>query len=148
MIVCSYDELRDIDSLLQNEKNRNEHSEDQIKQLVKIIDNEGWRFPILVSKRDHKIVSGHGRLLAAKVLQMTQVPVVYQDFDSEEQQYRVGIADNAVAKQSKLNIHQIHLDLPELEPFDIELLGIKNFAFEPETDKVLCKECGRSYKPK
>lgn len=114
-----------------NPKNRNQHPEDQIARLAEIIKAEGFRVPLVISNRSGLLVAGHGRLQAAQMLGLTSVPVIYQDFESEEQEYRVGISDNAISSWAELDLSGIHADLPEMAPFDLELLGLKNFQFEP-----------------
>lgn len=120
-----------IDSIQVNPKNRNIHPEDQIARLAEIIKEEGFRVPLVISNRTGLLVAGHGRLQAARMLDLKELPVIFQDFDSEEQEYRVGISDNAIASWAVLDFSTIHQDLPELSPFNLDLLGIKNFNLEP-----------------
>lgn len=124
--------LIDISEIKENEHNRNTHPEDQIARLADIIKAEGFRVPLIVSNRSGLLVAGHGRLLAARMLGLTKLPVSFQDFDSEEQEYRVGISDNAVAEWSEIDMSQIHKDLENLQPFDLTLLGFRDFTFEPD----------------
>lgn len=121
-----------INEIKPNKKNRNSHSEEQIKRLADIITYQGFRTPLIVSNRTGLLVAGHGRLLAAKQLSLKSVPVSYQDFDSEEQEYAAGISDNAIASWSELDLSGINQDIPELGPdFNLEMLGIKDFVLEP-----------------
>jgi hypothetical protein len=79
------------------------------------------------------ITSGHGRLEAAKLLKWKEVPVSFQDYDSEEQEYADTISDNSLASWSELDLSGINSDLTDLGPdFDIDLLGIKEFSLVPE----------------
>lgn len=111
--------------------NRNKHPDDQIDRLVKVIEYQGFRRPIIVSNQSGQIVCGHGRLLAAKRLKLKQVPVIYQDYASPEQEYADHVADNAIAEWADLDLSAINTDLASLsEDFDIELLGIKDFVVE------------------
>ncbi len=130
-IHCAHDELIDPKSLKQHPKNRNKHSKEQIDRLCKILEYQGWRYPIKVSKRSGLITSGHGRLMAALKMGLTEVPVCYQDYDSDEQEYADLQADNAIASWSELDLSGINLDIQDLGPdFDIDLLGIKNFTID------------------
>ena len=155
MIVrCKYDELVDIDSLRPHPKNRNKHPDDQIKRLSQILEYQGWRYPIKVSKVSGYITSGHGRLLAAKLMKWTRVPVNYQEYDSDEQEYADLVSDNSIAEWSEIDLAEINADIGDLGPdFDIDLLGLENFEIEPadkgstpteepkqETNK--CPSCG------
>jgi len=114
-----------------NPKNRNKHPKDQVERLAKIIEFQGWRAPLVVSNRSGLLVAGHGRLESAKLLKLTEVPVHFQDFKSDEQEYAAGVSDNSIASWSMLDLSLIHADLPALDSFDIDLLGIQNFQFEP-----------------
>lgn len=119
-----------IDELKPNTKNRNSHPDDQIDDFVKIIKEIGFRIPLTVSNRTGLIAGGHGRLLAAKKIGMTHLPVIYQDFKSDEEEYIFGVSDNAISQRSYLDLSGINTDIPDLGPFDITLLGIKDFQVE------------------
>jgi hypothetical protein len=133
MIVhCLHDALVSVKELKPNPLNRNSHPKDQIERLAKILEFQGWRYPIKVSKRSGLITSGHGRLEAAKLLKWKEVPVSFQDYESEEQEYADTISDNSIASWSELDLSGINSDLTDLGPdFDIDLLGIKDFVLEP-----------------
>lgn len=130
-----------INKIKMNPKNRNFHSQDQIDRLAKLYKYQGMRNPIIISNRSGYIVCGHGRFLAAKRCGMKELPAIYQDFDSEEQEYTYGISDNSISSWAELDLSGIHEDLQDLEPFDLELLGIEDFKLEPDPkDKQGSKE--------
>lgn len=142
MIVhCTDTKMVPIYDLKPHPKNRNSHPKEQIERLAQILKYQGWRYPIKVSNRSGFITSGHGRIEAARVLGLTEVPVSYQDYESEEQEYADIVADNAIASWSELDFSGINTDIGDLGPFDIDLLGIKNFTvealdkFEPQCDE-------------
>jgi hypothetical protein len=131
-IHCPYDELVPLERLKPHPKNRNEHPEDQIERLSKILTYQGFRYPVKVSKLSGHITSGHGRVLAAKKLGLETVPVSFQEYTDETQEYADIIADNAIASWSELDLSGINQDVPDLGPdFEIDLLGIKDFVLEP-----------------
>ncbi len=142
-IKCEKDvklvKLSDIKPLL-NPKNSNRHPADQIDALVEQFKYQGIRHPIIISKRSGLVAAGEGRFLAAEKLNLTEYPVDYQDFESEEQEFAFGVADNAIASRAELDLSAIHKELPNLAPFDIDLLGIKDFQFEPEPAKEIDPE--------
>ena len=118
-------------SKLRHPKNPNTHSNQQIEALAKIIEFQGWRLPIKVSRRSGYITAGHGRLDAAELRGWRDVPVSYQDYESEEQEFADLVADNAIAEWSVLDFKSINEAIPNLGPdFDIDLLGIKNFEVD------------------
>lgn len=135
-IKCLFDKLVKIKDLQSHPKNRNKHPEDQISRLASIIKYQGFRYPIKVSKLSGYVTSGHGRIEAAKLNGWKEVPVNFQDYDSEEQEYADVQADNAIASWAELDLSGINSDIGELGPdFDINLLGIKDFVVEP-ADKL------------
>lgn len=146
--------LVSIKKLKKKKNNRNLHGQDQIEMLAEQIKYQGFRNPIIVSNQSGEIVCGHGRYLAAIRAGLEEVPVIYQDFESPEQEYAFHVADNASANWAELDLKGINMDIGELGPdFDIQLLGIQDFTldfaekeFDP-TDKddkkhKVCPHCG------
>jgi hypothetical protein len=138
-VHCKYDSLIKCNSLKPHPKNRNKHPEDQIERLAKILEYQGVRAPIVVSKRSGNIVKGHGTLKAIKKNGWTEAPVVYQDFTDEDQEWLFLQSDNAIAMWAELDLKGINADLEDLGPFDIDLIGIKNFT-ENASDKDLLSD--------
>lgn len=131
-VHCAHDALVECSKLRPHPKNRNSHPKDQIERLAKILEYQGWRYPVKVSKQSGFITSGHGRLEAAKHLGWKTVPVNYQDYTDETQEYADVQSDNAIASWSELDLGAINADIVDLGPdFDIDLLGIENFTIEP-----------------
>ena len=130
-VNCLYDKLVPISELKPHPKNRNAHPQDQIERLAMILKYQGWRYPIKVSKQSGFITSGHGRLEAAIENGWPEVPVNYQDYENETQEYADLQADNAIASWSDLDLSKINTDLSDLGPdFDLDMLGIKDFVLE------------------
>jgi hypothetical protein len=141
---CAYQKMVPIAELLPNPKNRNRHPAEQIARLAQIIEYQGFRHPIVVSLLSGYIVAGHGRLEAAKALGLTEVPVDYQEFQSEEAEYAFLVSDNAVALWAELDLAGINADLPDLGPdFNIDMLGIKDFQLDPNFEPGTIDEQGR-----
>lgn len=122
-INCAYTELVDISKLVPNPKNNNKHPIEQIKRLAKIIDFQGQRSPIVVSKRSGFIVKGHGRLEAIKMLGWEKCAVDYQDYESEAQEYADMVADNQIATWAEFDNEMLLQELPSLD-IDTDLLGM------------------------
>jgi len=126
-INCSYDELRAAITLQPHPRNPNTHSDEQIKLLAKIIQHQGWRNPVVVSKLSGFIVAGHGRLKAAELLGLDEVPVDLQDFKTEADELAHLVADNRIAELSEINratLADIIADLDTGE-IDLELTGFE-----------------------
>jgi len=118
--------------LIPYDKNMNKHTPDQIDRLCKLIEYQGFRDPLIVQLGTNRVACGHGRLEAAKKLGMAEVPVILQEFESEEQFYSFVVSHNAIAEWSALDLGQINTDIIDLGPdLDIDLLGIKDFVLEP-----------------
>ena len=73
-----------IEELNPHPRNPNSHSKKQIERLAQILKNQGWRYPIKVSVNTGYITSGHGRLEAARLLGLKQVPVSFQEYVDED----------------------------------------------------------------
>ena len=156
-VHCKYDDIISVDELKFHPKNPNEHSGDQVVRLARILEYQGFRYPIKISNQSGFITSGHGRVLAAKHNGWEKVPVNYQDYENSDQEYADLIADNSIASWSELNLAAINIDIQDLDgaDFDIDLLGIRDFTIEPmdklssekevdeniDTDNV-CPFCG------
>jgi DNA modification methylase len=127
-VHCAYDELADITMLVPNPRNPNQHPKKQIELLAKIIQSQGWRAPITVSTRSGFVVRGHGRLLAAQLLGVEQVPVDKQDYATEAEEWADLIADNRIAELSQIDDELLASLLTEIntEGFDINLTGFSD----------------------
>lgn len=128
-VLCSFREMRDIAILVPHPRNPNKHPDNQITLLAKIMEHQGWRNPIIVSGRSGFIVSGHGRLLAAKINGWSECPVDVQHFESEADEYAHMVADNKIAELSKTDLSMVAQDTLDLGPdFDTELMGMLDFS--------------------
>jgi ParB-like chromosome segregation protein Spo0J len=134
-IDCSYDELVKLENLIPHPRNNNRHPDEQIERLAKIIEATAWRNPIIVSRKSGFIVVGHARLEVAKRLGMKEVPVDYQDFENEAQEYQYLTSENAIARWSEIDENALKIDLQDLEfDLDLELLGLKDLVLENDTE--------------
>lgn len=125
-------ELVDIDLLIENPKNNNKHGQEQIDRLAKIIKSTGFRNPLVVSKRSGFVLCGHGRIAAAKQAGMKELPVIFQDFKDEAEEYAHLTADNAIARWAELDLSMVNAQMLEFGPdFDIDMMGLKDFVIEP-----------------
>jgi ParB-like chromosome segregation protein Spo0J len=126
-ILCSHDEALQLHKIIPNPKNPNKHSKDQIARLARLIDYQGQRHPIIISKRSGFVVVGHGRLEAINLLGWDKAAVNYQDFESEAQEYAFVVSDNAIAEWAELDLKSIGDEVLSFEDFENDLLGLKNF---------------------
>jgi site-specific DNA-methyltransferase (adenine-specific) len=113
-------------------KNPNTHSAKQVERLAKLLEYQGVRRPVTVSKLSGFMTVGHGMVLAAKSLGWKKIPVSYQDYESEDQEYAHMVSDNAIGSWSDLDLSKINFEVQSFDPsFNIDMLGIDDFAIEP-----------------
>lgn len=124
-VHCAHDQLVDVTELVANPRNPNKHPDSQLALLAKIIRHQGWRSPVVVSRRSGFIVAGHGRVEAAKLLNVEVVPVNYQHFDTDADEDAHLVADNRIAEISDTSTADLAAILRDLEGkgFDMELAG-------------------------
>lgn len=117
-------ELRPIDELVPYARNARTHSEAQIAQLAGSIDEFGFNNPVLVDANGG-IIAGHGRLLAARKLGFTEVPVIVLRHLTENQKRAFMLADNKLALNAGWDEQMLRLELEALagQDFGLELTG-------------------------
>lgn len=115
------------DDLIPYINNSRTHSESQIKQIAASIREFGFTNPILIDEGG-SVIAGHGRLVAAELLKLNQVPTITLKGLTEAQRKAYVIADNNLALNSEWNIETLKLEIEELEGFDFEipLLGFSD----------------------
>ena len=117
-----------IEALHPNPKNPRKHSASQIKQIANSIASFGFVVPIVCDSSGN-IVAGHGRWLAAKRLELPQVPVIEIDHLSSAQLKALGLADNKLSDNSSWDDILLGELFKELSGFDLEFdLGTTGFS--------------------
>ncbi|MAF44265.1 MAG: hypothetical protein CMI54_08925 [Parcubacteria group bacterium] len=120
-INCRHSSLTDPKTLSPREDNPNQHDERQLEVIQKILLHQGWRSPIVVSANSGKVVCGHGRLAAALAMNLAEVPVDEQNFESEEDEIAHMIADNRLASMAELDYEKVGDLLRELDASQVDL---------------------------
>lgn len=125
---CSYTELIKVSDLIliQNPKNNNSHPNEQIDRLAKIIEFQGQRSPIVVSKRSGFITKGHARLHAISRLGWEYAAVDHQEYISEAEEYADMTADNEIARWAEFDVQKALFDMKDLDLGDMDFLGLKD----------------------
>ena len=113
-----------IDDLTPYVRNARTHSAEQVAQIAASIREFGWTNPILVDGT-HGVIAGHGRLLAARKLGLTDVPVIELAHLSETQRRAYVIADNRLAEAASWDDDLLRVELADLrdDGFDLALTG-------------------------
>jgi DNA modification methylase len=116
-----------IDKLIPWARNPRTHSDAQIAQIAASIAEFGFNNPILVDTKAG-IIAGHGRLLAAQKLGLTEVPVIVLDHLTEAQKRAYIIADNQLALNAGWDESRLSAELAALqaEDFDTSLIGFED----------------------
>jgi DNA modification methylase len=136
-VISSKIELIDAAKLIPYARNSRTHSDDQVQQIASSIKEFGFTNPILISETDD-IIAGHGRLLAAKFLGITEVPCIRLAHLNEQQRKAYVIADNKLALNAGWDDELLALELGELKDaeFDLNLTGFS----EDELANLLIQE--------
>lgn len=120
-------EAYSIDKIKGYKANPRNHPKNQIRQIAASMDKFGFTNPILIDEKS-EILAGHGRLLAAKELNLKTVPVIQISHLSNSQKRAYRIADNKLTENGKWNTDLLKLEFQELESlddlnFDLEITG-------------------------
>ena len=126
-----------VDRLIPFAGNARSHSREQISQICASITEFGFVNPILVGA-DGVIVAGRARLMAARKLVMSEVPVIVLGHLSEIQRRTLVIVDNQLALNAGWDEEMLRLELRALhqENFDLELIGFD----DAELSRLLAAE--------
>ena len=113
-----------IDKLIPYAKNSRTHSDEQVAQIAASIKEWGFTTAVLVDESG-SIIAGHGRLMAARKLGLTSLPVMVAKDWSDAQKRAYVIADNKLAINAGWDNDLLALELGELGDlgFDLELTG-------------------------
>ena len=106
-------------------RNAKLHSDAQVAAIAGSIKEFGFNNPVLIDK-DNGIIAGHGRVLAAQLLKLEQVPCIKLAHLSDTQKRAYILADNRLAETGggwSEDLLKLELqDLQELD-FDLALTG-------------------------
>ena len=119
-------ELRQVAALIPYIRNAKQHSDAQVAQIAASITEFGWGAPILVDGQNN-VIAGHGRLLAARKLGMTEVPVVPMAHLTDIQRRALILADNKIGENASWDDELLGLELAELKDGGFDL-GITGFS--------------------
>ena len=112
-----------IDSLIPYAKNARVHDEAQIAQIAGSIKEFGFNNPVLIDK-DNGIIAGHGRVMAARKLGLTEVPTILLDHLNKTQRKAYILADNRIAINSTWDNEMLSLELMDIkDDVSLAMLG-------------------------
>lgn len=132
-----------IDRLQPNPRNARTHSDKQVAQIAASIETFGFNNPVLADGKG-QIVAGHGRVRAAELLRMTEVPVVRLEHMSEADLRAYALADNRLAELAGWDRDILAIELQELDKLDLdfalEITGFETSDLDQLLDDLSAKE--------
>src|SRR5258708_39344645 len=126
--VPAEDQLRveywPIDRLIPSGRNARTHSAAQVAEIAGSIRTFGFTNPLLVGE-DADVIAGHGRLAAARLLGLTEVPVIPLRDLIEIERRPLMLADNRIALNAGWDAEMLKLELTDLGKLgaDLKMLG-------------------------
>lgn len=104
--------------------NSRTHSDEQVAQIAASIKEFGFTNPVLIDG-DGGIIAGHGRVMAARKLNLDEVPCIVLDHLSEAQKKAYIIADNQLPLNAGWDLDMLRVEIENLQEmdFDLDLLG-------------------------
>lgn len=132
-----------INSIFDYKLNPKTHEEKQIQQIARSIERFGFNNPILIDEKS-EVIAGHGRLAAARLLKLDDVPVICLSHLSEVEKRAYRIADNRLSENGQWNTDLLKLEFSEIEKLALNLedeldLDITGFDFK-EIDVLLAED--------
>lgn len=113
-----------VSSLVQYARNARTHDSRQVEQIARSIETFGFNNPVLIDD-ENGIIAGHGRVLAAQLLDMDTVPCIRLGWLSDQQKRAFILADNKIAENSGWDEAMLDAELDQLalEGFERDLMG-------------------------
>lgn len=104
--------------------NSRTHSDLQITQIAGSIREFGFTNPVLIDENNN-VIAGHGRIAAAKLLKMTDLPCIVLSGLSDMKRKALVIADNQLATNAGWDLDLLKLELSALDEsdFNLDILG-------------------------
>ena len=116
-------ETRALDALIPYARNARTHDAAQVALIAGSIREFGFVNPILVDGADG-VIAGHGRLLAARKLGLTAVPVIELAHLSEAQKRAYVLADNKLAERAGWDDGMLALEAADLSALGVDLMSL------------------------
>jgi ParB-like chromosome segregation protein Spo0J len=149
-----------VEDLIPYALNSRTHSDEQVAQLAASIREFGFTNPVLIDEKNN-LIAGHGRLLAARKLKLTDVPAVVVTGLDERKRRALVIADNKLALNAGWDDEALRVELEDLAGDFGALMGFSqdelvtllmrnepvespdDFSEVDETDMAhICPKCG------
>ena len=110
------------------DRNARTHTRKQILQIAASIGEFGWTNPVLIDG-EARIIAGHGRVAAADMLGIDEVPTILLEGMTEAQMRAYVITDNRLAELAGWDEEVLAIELQALDEidldFDLEITGFE-----------------------
>ena len=130
-------EYKKTAELIPYTNNARKHPQKQLHKLAASIKSFGFLVPVLIDDQ-HMILAGHGRVEAAKIAGLEEVPVISAAHLTEAQKRAFILADNRLAQDASWDLEKLKIELEFLNNFDLEM-GLTGFE-TPEIDMMFGEE--------
>jgi DNA modification methylase len=112
-----------IEDLAPYANNARTHSKKQVRQIADSIRRFGFCNPVLIAD-DNTIIAGHGRVEAAKLIGMTEVPVCRLSHLSKDEVRAYILADNKLAENAGWDRELLAIEMQGLIDLDFDIEGL------------------------
>lgn len=109
-----------VDRIVPSARNAKAHDVRAVHEAADSLQEYGWTYPLLIDEAGG-LLAGHRRLAAAKLLGMTEVPVLVKTGLTEEQKRAYRLADNKLAERTDWDLDILKLELDDLQAAGIDL---------------------------
>ncbi|ESX85811.1 MULTISPECIES: DNA methyltransferase [unclassified Mesorhizobium] len=123
-----------IDALIPYSNNARTHSKRQIRQIADSIQKFGFTNPVLTDESNN-VLAGHGRLAAARLLGLKEVPTLSITHLSAAEKRAYIVADNRLAEKAGWDKQILAIELQALVDLDFDV-AITGFDI-PEVDLII-----------
>ena len=125
-----------LKDLKPNPRNARTHSKRQIKLIADSLKTFGFVNPVVIDE-DGMIVAGHGRVVAAKRIGMTEVPALRIEHLSDDEKRAYVLADNQLAARAGWDPDILAIELQHLIEIAVEF-DVTATGFEmPQIDLLI-----------
>ena len=111
-----------INDIKPYKNNAKKHPKEQIEQIKQSIEKFGFNDPIAIDE-NNMVIEGHGRLMAAKELEMTELPCITLTNLTEQQKKAYILAHNKLTMNSDFDYEILDRELKDIFEFDMEEFG-------------------------
>lgn len=117
-------ERKKVAGLIPYARNARTHSDEQVAQIAASIKEWGWTTPVLVDESG-EIIAGHGRVMAARKLNIDEIPTMTATGWSKAQKQAYVLADNQLPQNAGWDVDLLSVEMKDLdsEGFDLSLIG-------------------------